>query len=115
MPDRRGVYDILTKQAAFLERKAKRRLFTVEDYAPVARRLHSMGVSGADIAEVLRLSAEMNVRRIIEAPDNDLIDPSFVYVSEDDIYHVIEGYADRITLSKDSRTIGFQLGGVDHG
>ncbi|MFC1723680.1 AAA family ATPase, partial [Nanoarchaeota archaeon] len=111
IPDRRGVLDIMIKQVAFRERTAGRTIYHIDNYVSLATRLYQANASGADIAEVLRLGAEMKTREIIEAPEDEIIDPSFVYVSQSDLEGSLDRYVgERMALRGSKAAIGFRPG-----
>ncbi|HII71201.1 TPA: ATP-binding protein [Candidatus Woesearchaeota archaeon] len=108
-PDKKGVYDIMMKQIAFREKKAKREIYMLDDPEALACRMYSFGATGADIAEVLRLASERKVRQVIEYDGDGVVDPSYVYVDQHDVEAVIKGYAQRVTVDKQRRRIGFAV------
>jgi SpoVK/Ycf46/Vps4 family AAA+-type ATPase len=105
-PDRYAVEDILRKQVAYKERKAKRRIYCIDDYSRIADRLYAINASGADIAEMLRMTSERKIKAFIDLPTEVMIDQSETYVYQKDIEESIMGYSCP-GRKKEGRKIGF--------
>jgi len=105
-PDRAGVEDILRKQVAYKERMAKRQIYQVHDYGKLADQLYALEVSGADIAEILRITSERQIERFIAMPEDQLVTPDQLPIFQHRIEETIRDYsvADR---KVERRKIGF--------
>ncbi|MBW2971816.1 ATP-binding protein [Candidatus Woesearchaeota archaeon] len=91
-PDRKGVEDILRKQVAYKERMAKRQIYLIDDYGRLADMLYKLDVNGADIAEVLRITSERQIRQFIEMPEEQMIDPAETLILQRRIEETITEY-----------------------
>ena len=105
-PDRAGVEDILRKQVAYKERMAKRDIYRIHDFGKLADMLYQKGVNGADIAEVLRITSENQIRRFIDMPQEQLIRPEQLPILQHSIEEAIEEYAPA-ERKVEKRRIGF--------
>lgn len=105
-PDRAGVEDIIKKQVAYKERMAKREIYMIHDYGRLADMLHRKDVNGADIAEILRITSEKQIRRFIDLPQEQLIKPEDLPIMQHRIEETIEEYAPADRRIQKSR-IGF--------
>ena len=105
-PDRMGVEDILRKQIVYKERIAEREIYKIDDYAKLANLLYSFNATGADIADVLRVTSEKQIREFIEMNPEQLIKPEEVYIYQFQIEEILQDY--RKEGRQDvSRAIGF--------
>ncbi|MBW2997186.1 ATP-binding protein [Candidatus Woesearchaeota archaeon] len=105
-PDRVGVEDILKKQVAYKERMAKRDIYMIHDYGKLADMLHKKEVNGADIAEILRITSENQIRRFIDMPQEQLIKPEELPILQHRIEEAIQEYTPADRKMQKSR-IGF--------
>jgi len=105
-PDRNAVEDILKKQICYKERKAKRTIYCIDDYSRIAEELYAINASGADIAEMLRITSERKIKAFIDLPTEVMIDQSETYINQQDIEDTIMRY-NCPGRKKDARKIGF--------
>lgn len=105
-PDRKGVEEILRKQVSYKERMAKREIYQIDDYGAMADQLYALDVSGADIAEVLRITSERQIETFIALAHDDMILEANLPIFQKDIENTIRAYrpGDRYV---DRRKIGF--------
>ena len=106
-PDRVGVEDILRKQIAYKERITKREIYRLDDINRLADSMYVRGVTGADIAEILRLTSEKQIREFIEMEQEQLIMPEEVYIYQKQLELAVEEYSVR-KQGKVARAIGFE-------
>ncbi len=105
-PDLNGVEDILRKQTGYIERRAGRTIYKIEDYNKLASMMKAADVNGADIAEVLRITSERQIRRFIDMPAEENIKAEEVLIYQSQIEDTIRGYCCKGREEKVKR-IGF--------
>ncbi|NQU78665.1 ATP-binding protein [Candidatus Woesearchaeota archaeon] len=106
-PDIDGVEDILRKQIKYKERLTGRKIYKIHNYRKIADKLYGMGATGADIAEVLRVTSEQQIRSFIEKPTEDMIDPCELPIYQFQIEDALKNYKESRSDMKEPRRIGF--------
>ncbi|MBW2999669.1 ATP-binding protein [Candidatus Woesearchaeota archaeon] len=108
-PDRAGVEDILRKQVAYKERIAKRQIYKIHDYNKLADMLYRIEANGADVAEVLRMTSEKQIKHFIEMPAEQLIKPEELPIQQFQIEETILSY-NPAGRNQKANPIGFGVG-----
>ncbi len=105
-PDRDAVQDIFIKQIRMMERKAGREIYQVENVPQIADRMYDIGVSGADIAEILKKASLSRIKNFVErfevSGERKFGSDEYI-IRDDDIENVLREY-DRV---EEEKVIGF--------
>ncbi|MBT4651409.1 ATP-binding protein [Candidatus Woesearchaeota archaeon] len=102
-PTLAGVEDIFVKQMGVRERKAERQIYCVSEIENISGRMYDVGMTGADITEVLKRASLQCIRDCIENP----IVKDIPTVTDSLLMKVINDY-DRV--QKQKRKFGFDVG-----